>query len=52
MKNNDDDKTLNKKKSFIFKDGRLYFNKETERTIFFFLTIIMLIFGAISYLWY
>ena len=29
-----------------FKDGRLYFNKDTERKFFFALTVIMLVIGA------
>ena len=29
-----------------FKDGRLYFSKDTERKFFFALTVIMLLIGA------
>ena len=29
-----------------FKDGRLYFSKDTERRFFFALTVIMLVIGA------
>ncbi len=34
-------------KKTIFKDGKLYFTKETERRIFFFMTLIMLASGAV-----
>jgi hypothetical protein len=31
----------------MFKDGKLYFTQETERRIFFFMTLIMLASGAV-----
>lgn len=31
----------------MFKDGKLFFTKETERRIFFFMTLIMLASGAV-----
>jgi hypothetical protein len=31
----------------MFKDGKLYFTKETERRILFFMTLIMLASGAV-----
>ncbi|MFU8770561.1 MAG: hypothetical protein ACNA7H_12540 [Desulfotignum sp.] len=31
----------------MFKDGKLYFTKETERRIFFFMTLVMLASGAV-----
>ena len=33
-------------KMLQFKDGRLYFSKDTERKFFFALTVIMLVIGA------
>ena len=33
-------------KMLHFKDGRLYFSKDTERRFFFTLTVIMLVIGA------
>jgi len=36
-------KTLSK--LFIFRDGRLYFSKESERKVFFFMTMVMLLAG-------
>ncbi|SDU15659.1 hypothetical protein SAMN04487931_10550 [Desulfobacula phenolica] len=37
-----------KAKKTIVKNTKLFFSKETERKIFFFMTIIMLFFGLIS----
>ncbi len=34
-------------KPFRLTDGKLYFTRETERRIFFFMTLIMLVSGAI-----
>jgi hypothetical protein len=31
----------------VFRDGKLYFTKETERRILFFMTLIMLASGAV-----
>jgi len=31
----------------MFKDGKLYFTQETERRLFFFMTLIMLASGAV-----
>ncbi|MDZ7663734.1 MAG: hypothetical protein U5K27_00120 [Desulfotignum sp.] len=38
---------VNQVKKPMFKDGKLYFTKETERRIFFFMTLIMLASGAV-----
>ena len=35
------------KKSICYRDGRFYFTKQTERSFFFVLTIIMLIAGVL-----
>ena len=37
----------NQVKKSIFKDGKLYFTKETERRILFFMTLVMLASGAV-----
>jgi hypothetical protein len=37
----------NQVKKIMFKDGKLFFTKETERRIFFFMTLIMLASGAV-----
>ncbi|MEX1299968.1 MAG: hypothetical protein AB1Z81_13285 [Desulfotignum sp.] len=37
----------NRKKPAMFKDGTLFFTKETERRIFFIMTLIMLASGAV-----
>ena len=37
----------NQIKKTMFKDGKLYFTKETERRILFFMTLIMLASGAV-----
>ena len=31
----------------MFRNGKLYFTKETERRIFFFMTLVMLVSGAV-----
>ncbi len=36
-----------KKKTFFYSKGVTYFTKKTERTLFFILTIIMLIWGIL-----
>ena len=36
------------KKTFFHKNGRVYFSKDTERKIFFVLTIIMLVSGIFA----
>jgi len=36
------------KKAFFYSDGITYFDKKTERTIFFALTIIMLVWGIFA----
>lgn len=33
-------------KTILLKDGKLFFSKETERKVFFFMTIIMLLMGV------
>ena len=37
----------NRKKSAMFKDGKLFFTKELERRIFFFMTLFMLASGVV-----
>ncbi len=37
----------NQVKKIMFKDGKMYFTKETERRIFFFMTLIVLASGAV-----
>ncbi|MCF8114238.1 MAG: hypothetical protein K9K21_10365 [Desulfotignum sp.] len=37
----------NQLKKPMFKDGKLFFTKETERRFFFFMTLIMLASGAV-----
>jgi hypothetical protein len=37
----------NQVKKPMFKDGKLFFTKETERRFFFFMTLIMLASGAV-----
>ncbi len=39
--------SVNQVKKPMLKDGKLYFTKETERRIFFFMTLIMLASGAV-----
>jgi len=39
------------KKSLCYKDGRLYFTKEVERTFYFILTLSMLIGGVVHKIW-
>jgi len=36
------------KKLFIYHDGRLYFSCQVERRLFFFLTIVMLLWGILD----
>ena len=43
-----EEKTTDKKKTFFHSKGMTYFNKKTERTIFFILTIIMLLWGIVT----
>ena len=38
-----------KKKSLCYYDGKIYFTKEAERNVFFFLTILMLTLGVMSF---
>ncbi len=37
-----------KNKVILYKDGKIYFSKKTERKLFFLLTIIMLIAGIFA----
>lgn len=37
-----------REKSFFHKNGRIYFSKDTERKVFFVLTIIMLVSGIFA----
>lgn len=39
---------IEQKKTFLMRDGRLYFSKTTERKFFFVLTVIMLICGVLA----
>ncbi len=36
----------NREKTFVYKDGRIYFTKRTERLFFFVLTLVMLGWGV------
>lgn len=36
------------RKTFLYKNGKIYFSKKTERKLFFILTLIMLLSGIIS----
>lgn len=38
-------KICEKRKFLFYKDGKIFFNKKTERNFFFILTIIMLVVG-------
>ncbi len=44
----EDDKMENLKKTFCHRDGVTYFDKKTERTIFFVLTLAMLAWGVLT----
>lgn len=46
MQELNDDKE--KKKAFFYSKGVTYFDKKTERTLFFILTLIMLIWGIFT----
>ena len=48
MKNIDKEKTVSQKKTLFYSKGVTYFSKKTERTFFFILTIIMLIWGVLA----
>ncbi len=48
MERIDEDKAVNQKKTLFYSKGVTYFNKKTERTFFFILTIIMLIWGVFA----
>ncbi|MCK5541545.1 MAG: hypothetical protein KAH62_00565 [Desulfobacula sp.] len=45
MNNNQEIKKTGFKK-ILLKDGKVFFSKETERKVFFFMTIIMLLMGV------
>ncbi len=49
MKNTNHNTISEKKRGICFHEGKLYFTKQVERKIFFFLTIVMLILGIASY---
>ncbi|MDZ7698007.1 MAG: hypothetical protein U5R49_14175 [Deltaproteobacteria bacterium] len=40
-------KGKNRKKAFFYSKGVTYFTKKTERTLFFILTLIMLVWGVV-----
>ena len=48
MKINREEKTAGNKETFFHSKGITYFNKKTERTFFFILTIIMLLWGILT----
>ncbi len=50
MKNTDHNTISEGKKEICFHEGRIYFTKHLERKLFFFLTILMLILGIVSYI--
>lgn len=35
-------------KAFLHEDGKTYFSKSTERKFFFFLTLVMMVWGILS----
>ncbi|MCK5097035.1 MAG: hypothetical protein KAR45_02990 [Desulfobacteraceae bacterium] len=49
MEKTDGTSIKEKKKSVCYHEGRIYFTKEAERKIFFFLTIFMLTLGVMSF---
>jgi hypothetical protein len=48
VKNIDKEKAVSQKKTLFYSKGVTYFSKKTERTFFFILTIIMLIWGVLA----
>ena len=48
MERIDEEKAVNQKKTLLYSKGVTYFNKKTERSFFFILTIIMLIWGVFA----
>ena len=48
MERIDEEKAVNQKKTLFYSKGVTYFSKKTERTFFFILTIIMLIWGVFA----
>ena len=48
MERSDEEKAASQKKTLSYSKGVTYFNKKTERTFFFILTIIMLIWGVFA----
>ncbi|MGE4291841.1 MAG: hypothetical protein AB7E32_06480 [Desulfovibrio sp.] len=42
------EESIRRVKRFRYENGRLYFSKQTERSIFFVLTVVMLIWGVIE----
>ncbi|MBU4425552.1 MAG: hypothetical protein L6406_12090 [Desulfobacterales bacterium] len=48
MERIDEDKAVNQKKTLFYSKGVTYFSKKAERTFFFILTIIMLIWGIFA----
>lgn len=47
MENIDEEKAVSQKKPLFYSKGMTYFSKKTERTFFFILTIIMMIWGVL-----
>ena len=43
-----EEKFVNQKRTFLFSKGITYFDKKTERTFFFILTIVMLVWGVLA----
>ena len=48
MKKIHEEKVVNQKRTFLFSKGITYFDKKTERTFFFILTIVMLVWGVLA----
>jgi hypothetical protein len=48
MERIDEDKAVNQKKALFHSKGVTYFDKKTERSFFFILTIIMLLLGILT----
>ena len=48
MERIDEGKAVSQKKNLFYSKGVTYFSKNTERTFFFILTIIMLIWGVLA----
>jgi hypothetical protein len=45
---NDEMSTDKRAKAFVHENGKTYFSKQTERRIFFFMTLAMLVWGVVE----